>query len=56
VRLVEKFGIEKVFILSAGWGLIRADFLTPNYDITFSGSAEAFSDDAQRTDTTTSTS
>ena len=27
---------EKLYILSAGWGLIRANFLTPNYDITFS--------------------
>jgi hypothetical protein len=35
-RLVERLGVEKVFILSAGWGLIRADFLTPSYDITFS--------------------
>ena len=35
-RLVERFGIPSVFILSAGWGLIRADFLTPYYDITFS--------------------
>lgn len=35
-RLVEVLGMEKVFILSAGWGLIRADFLTPYYDITFS--------------------
>lgn len=35
-KLVEKFGLEKVFILSAGWGLISADFLTPDYDITFS--------------------
>ena len=26
----------QLYILSAGWGLIRADFLTPNYDITFS--------------------
>ncbi len=24
------------FILSAGWGLVRADFLLPDYDITFS--------------------
>jgi len=39
VRLVERFGAENVFILSAGWGLIRSDFLTPNYDITFSSSA-----------------
>ncbi|WP_413658605.1 hypothetical protein [Paraburkholderia phenoliruptrix] len=35
-KLVERFGIEKIFILSAGWGLIRSDFLTPDYDITFS--------------------
>ena len=35
-RLVERFGISNVFILSAGWGLIRGDFLTPYYDITFS--------------------
>lgn len=39
-RLVEKFGLEKVYILSAGWGLLSANFLTPNYDITFSASAE----------------
>jgi hypothetical protein len=39
-RLVERFGVDKVFILSAGWGLIRADFLTPDYDITYSQSAE----------------
>ena len=37
--LVEKCGITQVFILSAGWGLIRASFLTPDYDITFSASA-----------------
>jgi hypothetical protein len=41
-RLVDRFGIKNVFILSAGWGLIRADFLTPYYDITFSPSADAF--------------
>jgi len=35
-NLVKKFGTEQVFILSAGWGLIPADFLTPDYDITFS--------------------
>jgi len=34
--LVKKFGIKNVFILSAGWGLISAEFLTPDYDITFS--------------------
>ena len=43
VRLVEKFGIEQVFILSAGWGLIPAGFLTPDYDITFSASAAPWS-------------
>lgn len=32
-------GSAGLFILSAGWGLIPADFLTPDYDITFSGSA-----------------
>jgi hypothetical protein len=36
--LVGRFGIENVYILSAGWGLIRSDFLTPHYDITFSQS------------------
>lgn len=34
-RLVETLGENKVYILSAGWGLIRAGFLTPSYDITF---------------------
>ena len=34
--LVDRFGLNQLYILSAGWGLIRADFLTPNYDITFS--------------------
>lgn len=38
--LVRKFGMSQVFILSAGWGLIPADLLMPNYDITFSASAE----------------
>lgn len=37
-HLVDKFGKGKVFILSAGWGLIPASFLTPAYDITFSAS------------------
>jgi len=36
--LVEKFGVENIFILSAGWGLIRSDFLMPVYNITFSSS------------------
>lgn len=41
-KLVERFGESKIFILSAGWGLIRSDFLTPSYDITFSAQAEPF--------------
>jgi hypothetical protein len=40
--LANRFGIEHTFILSAGWGMIRADFLTPQYDITFSPSAELY--------------
>ena len=34
--LAERVGPERLYVLSAGWGLIRADYLTPNYDITFS--------------------
>lgn len=34
-ELVDTFSNKNVFILSAGWGLIDADFLTANYDITF---------------------
>ena len=41
-RLATKFGVDKLFILSAGWGLIPAAFLTPAYDITFSQSADAY--------------
>jgi hypothetical protein len=41
-RLVDAFGLENVYILSAGWGLIGAAFLTPYYDITFSPSAEGY--------------
>jgi hypothetical protein len=38
-RMVERLSVENIYILSAGWGLIRSDFLTPYYDITFSSSA-----------------
>jgi len=41
-RLAERVGIEKMFVLSAGWGLISASFLTPCYDITFSAQAEPY--------------
>lgn len=34
--LVDVFGSAHTFILSAGWGLIRSDLLTPYYDITLS--------------------
>jgi hypothetical protein len=41
-RLFEQLRRESVYILSAGWGLIRSDFLTPYYDITFSASADRY--------------
>lgn len=41
-ELVSAFGIRNVFILSAGWGLIPADYLTPTYDITFSPQADEY--------------
>lgn len=39
-NLVDKFGFQNVYVLSAGWGLVRSDFLIPTYDITFSGNAK----------------
>ncbi|MGE5063222.1 MAG: hypothetical protein ACM3IG_04065 [Myxococcales bacterium] len=39
--LAQTFGIDEVFILSAGWGLISASFLTPAYDITFKATKTA---------------
>ncbi len=41
-RLVNKLGTDQIYILSAGWGLIKSDFLTPKYDITFSLSAKPY--------------
>ena len=41
-QLVEQLGASKTYILSAGWGLIKASFLTPNYDITLDPGAEPF--------------
>ena len=35
-ELARKYGTDDLYILSAGWGLISANFLTPPYDITFS--------------------
>ena len=40
--LAERYGKDRLYILSAGWGLIAADFLTPKYDITFSAQADGF--------------
>ena len=40
--VVKQFGVENTYILSAGWGLINAAFLTPAYDITFSAQADDF--------------
>lgn len=40
--LASKLGTSRVYILSAGWGLIPASFLTPYYDITFSAAADAW--------------
>ncbi len=37
--LVSKFGASNIFILSAGWGLVGAEFLLPDYNITFSNAA-----------------
>jgi hypothetical protein len=41
-KLAAKVGSDKLFILSAGWGLIGASFLTPYYDITFTAQADAY--------------
>lgn len=38
-RLAAHVALEKLFIFSAGWGLIPSTFLTPLYDITFSAAA-----------------
>jgi hypothetical protein len=38
--LVSSFGLQQVFILSAGWGLVRADCLLPAYDVTFNRRAK----------------
>ena len=34
--LARSVGVNNMLILSAGWGLVRADYLLPSYDITFS--------------------
>jgi len=42
-QLYKKFG-ERLFILSAGWGLVRADYLLPHYDITFGQRAKPYNE------------
>ncbi len=42
VALSQQLTKDDLHILSAGWGLLSADFLTPTYDITFSGQAESY--------------
>lgn len=49
-HLVNQLGEDKVFILSAGWGLISASFLTPDYDITFTQKAETYKRRRQQDD------
>jgi hypothetical protein len=41
-RLANHVGLERLYILSAGWGLISSTFLTPYYDITFATQAEPY--------------
>lgn len=41
-RLVERFGLENTYILSAGWGFIKGAFLTPAYNITFTAQADSY--------------
>jgi len=41
-HLTKQFRTESTYILSAGWGLISAGFLTPAYDITFSSAADRY--------------
>lgn len=38
--MVDQLGEANLFILSAGWGLIPASFLTPSYDITVAPNGE----------------
>ena len=39
-KLRDACGADNFFVLSAGWGLVGADYLLPYYDITFSNSAK----------------
>ena len=37
--LADTFGPRNLYIFSAGWGLVRSDFMIPSYDITLSPNA-----------------
>ncbi len=39
-NLTQSFGTDSLYILSAGWGLVHACYLLPNYDITFRNQAD----------------
>lgn len=41
-RLADHCGPNRLYILSAGWGLIPGHFLTPAYDVTFSAGAAEY--------------
>lgn len=41
-KLAKHFGIDNLYILSAGWGLVAAYYLLPCYNITFSASVEGY--------------
>lgn len=47
-QLADGVGRKRLFILSAGWGIVRADYLTPNYDITFSNAVRKSAPHKQR--------
>ena len=40
--LADRYGSDRLYILSAGWGLLAAEFLTPKYDITFNAQADRY--------------
>jgi hypothetical protein len=49
--LLRHVGEQNLFVLSAGWGLIRSDFLLPAYDITFASAADPWQRRIRRRDT-----
>jgi len=38
--LVDAYGWKNTYVLSGGWGLVRADFCLPYYDVTFAPSVQ----------------